>query len=580
MLQKATDLKEEIQRLKSHDHVCLIYKTPEEWVTAVTAFLAAGLTRNEKCVYVTDANNIEEICALLDAAGIDVVAWESSGGLTFIKGAEFFIQDWSFDPDRTIARLTAESKKAFTEGFSALRLTAEMSWVLRGPYGFRPFSEYEVKLNRDFFPKYGCVGMCQYDYRKFRFSPEIIKQAVFSHPLLIVGSIVYSNPFYIPAGHFVGEKGVAREVRLLLDQVQKGRKGQAGFGLEKREERVILDSMSERVLLYDRSLKVLLANRAAGESVGVAPEKLVGRYRHQIWQKHAAPCQDCPVEKAFATGETQESETVTADGRVWLVRSCPLRNEGGIVFSVVEISQEITERKRAEEKIREYQEQLRLLASELTFAEERERRRIAVDLHDFVGQTLAVAKIKLAALQEMASTSGLGEPLSEVQGYIEEAIKYTRSLIYEISSPLLYEFGLEPAVEQLVQQVQEQHAITAQFINDGQPKPVNHEAEISLFRALRELLTNVIKHARAQNVRVHMRRDGDYLQMTVEDDGIGFDTSNIGFGLSENGARFGLFNIRERMVCIGGSFAVKSQPWCGTVVTLRAPLRRHEPGKE
>ncbi len=121
---------------------------------------------------------------------------------------------------------------------------------------------------------------------------------------------------------------------------------------------------------------------------------------------------------------------------------------------------DITERKASEEKIRVYEEQLRSLASELTLLEERERRRIANDLHDHIGQNLALSKIKLGELRASVSSS-LVKPLHEIHGLIEQTIQYTRSLTFELSPPILYELGFEAAVEWLAEQIQEKHGISS-----------------------------------------------------------------------------------------------------------------------
>jgi signal transduction histidine kinase len=119
------------------------------------------------------------------------------------------------------------------------------------------------------------------------------------------------------------------------------------------------------------------------------------------------------------------------------------------------------------------QQRLRSLASELILAEERERRRIAMALHDRVAQTLALSKLKLEAVQESVSSTDLAKPLDEIYRLIEQAIQDTRSLTFEVSPPILYQLGLEAAVEWLTERVQDRHGILSNFEDDGQPKPSN-----------------------------------------------------------------------------------------------------------
>ncbi len=232
---------------------------------------------------------------------------------------------------------------------------------------------------------------------------------------------------------------------------------------------------------------------------------------------------------------------------------------------------EITERKKAEEKLLIYQKQLRSLASELSLAEERLRRRIAMDVHDHVGQNLAISKIKIESLRESVTSPELAEDLEEIRDLIAQTIESTRSLTFELSPPVLYELGFEAAVEWLVRQTRQQYGLSADFKADGQTKPLDNNVRVFLFQAVRELLVNVAKHAQARNVTVSTRRVGNEIRVSVEDDGVGFDISQTGSYDYKTGG-FGLFSIRERLGHIGGRFEIESKPGRGTRVTLAVPI--------
>jgi signal transduction histidine kinase len=219
-----------------------------------------------------------------------------------------------------------------------------------------------------------------------------------------------------------------------------------------------------------------------------------------------------------------------------------------------------------------YQKQLRSLASQLSLAEERERRRIAIDLHDRVGQALAMANIKLGVLRQLESSAELSGLVDEVSNFIEQAIQEARTLMFEISSPILYELGFEAAIRHRVDQIQKQHGIIAVCEHDQQPKPLDDDVRILLFQAVSELMVNVVKHARARHVAVRIRRDEDQIRVCVEDDGMGFDASGTATRPTLTGG-FGLFSIRERLSHIGGGLWIESQPGRGTLVTLVAPIK-------
>ena len=224
------------------------------------------------------------------------------------------------------------------------------------------------------------------------------------------------------------------------------------------------------------------------------------------------------------------------------------------------------------EALRERETQLRSLTSRLSLIEERERRQIATDLHDNLGQTLAVAKMKLGTLKGVASSSEAAEGIDKICESIDEAIRYTRSLTSELSPPVLYSFGFVPAVEWLVEQFQEQHGIRLEFRDDGEQKPMDEETRILLFRITRELLFNIVKHSQARNGRVSISKDGNSIQIVVKDNGVGFDAATM-FNKVDS---FGFFSIRERLKYLGGRLEVDSEPGKGTKVVLSALLKQTE----
>jgi signal transduction histidine kinase len=227
------------------------------------------------------------------------------------------------------------------------------------------------------------------------------------------------------------------------------------------------------------------------------------------------------------------------------------------------------ERKRSGQEITAYQEQLRALASEIFFVEQRERHKIATALHDQVGQTLAMACVKLGGLRhEVVALSG---QIDEIREMITEAIRYFRTLTFELSPPILYELGLEAAVCSLAEHYQKEHGIRIDCLLDRQPKPLSDDMRDLLFQGVRELLVNAIKHARAEKITISCRREGTDIRVVVEDDGAGLDSA-AGGSLTAKSQGFGLFSLRERLKYLGGSISIASNPGRGTRVALTAPL--------
>lgn len=234
------------------------------------------------------------------------------------------------------------------------------------------------------------------------------------------------------------------------------------------------------------------------------------------------------------------------------------------------------ERKRADLKFLEYQLQLKSLASELALTEEYERRRIASELDSRVSQSLAASKSKLDMLSRSIAGEELRNVLSEISRSLGKMITDTASLSSDLSSPLLYDLGLEAAVAQwLYDEIEKKCGIKIEFTDDGEIKPLDDDVRILVFRNVRELLSNVAKHSRATKVRVSIDRVGRRIRIAVEDDGVGFDPVKVA---SQAAARseFGLFGIQTKLAHLGGHLEIKSAPGCGCKVTIIAPLKREK----
>ena len=234
---------------------------------------------------------------------------------------------------------------------------------------------------------------------------------------------------------------------------------------------------------------------------------------------------------------------------------------------------DITHQKQAEKKVLTCQQKLRSLASELSFAEERTRRQTAVALHDIIGRTIAFAKMKLGALRKPTLDASLLESLDEIIELLNTTLEDTRNLISELSPPVLYELGFIPAIEWLTQHMQQEYGIKVAFLDDKRTKPLDKDVRMFLFQAVRELLVNVAKHAKAQKAKVSVYRDEDKIRVDVSDDGIGFDNTEA-FPIMDITTGFGLFSIRERMESIGGQLKIESEPGNGTKVIVTAPLKK------
>ncbi len=229
---------------------------------------------------------------------------------------------------------------------------------------------------------------------------------------------------------------------------------------------------------------------------------------------------------------------------------------------------EIEEHKRSEKSLRLAQKNLRAMASELVFAEERSRQHFATDLHDTVVQTLGAAKLRGQLIQEQIPADA--KPVfTEMQDMVSESITQARQIMSEMSPPVLYELGFIPALEWLAEQIGSQHGIAVTLEKQGGADSLAHEVQVLMFQAVRELLMNVVKHAGATEALIKTSRDHNAIRISVRDNGRGF-SGKVSFRPDRNGG-FGLFSIRERLKYLGGQLTIHSIPGQGTRVMMTAP---------
>jgi signal transduction histidine kinase len=231
---------------------------------------------------------------------------------------------------------------------------------------------------------------------------------------------------------------------------------------------------------------------------------------------------------------------------------------------------DVTVRREAERKIRDYQVKLQQMAFEAALAEERERRRIAQDLHDRVGQSLALARIKLDVVRGITSKE-IRAAIDMAIELISTSIEDTRTLTFDLAPPVLYDLGLKPALAWLCEDIEKRTGVHVEIADDGAQPRFDESTAALLFRAVRELLTNVFKHAQAPSARVALEQVGERFEIHVEDTGAGFDVEKLGRGPD---AGFGLFSVREQIARLGGTVAIESTPRRGTRVSLRVPVAK------
>lgn len=290
-----------------------------------------------------------------------------------------------------------------------------------------------------------------------------------------------------------------------------------------------------------------------------------------------------------------EFRSLRPDGDViWLFTNAVVLREGGTPLRMIGATVDITASKRAAEQLQSWnaaleqrvgertrelkqsQERLRALATELNLAEQRERKRVATELHDHLAQLLVLSRLKIGQAKRVGGRHpAYGSLLQQSEDVINDALAYTRTLVADLSPTILYEFGLGAALAWLAEYMRRYDLSVNLIMEKHEDAVLPEDQAVLLFQSIRELLINAHKHARSHDATVTVTRQRNSLRIEVRDEGQGFDPSAILLTNDEPSApvlHFGLFSIRERMRALGGAFDIHSQPGQGTTATLTVTL--------
>ncbi len=397
-----------------------------------------------------------------------------------------------------------------------------------------------------------------------------------------------ASPLYDQDGNIAGAIESIRDISGLkhLEEVIQMTGKELQLALEKLGERELMDRIIQTspagILVVNSAMEVMFANARAEQVLGLEiKDKARRTYKKPVWSvtddKGNPIANEEMVYKNVITTGNQVYDVVNTlwwpDGTRTLlsINAAPLMGRSGRIDGAVLSIEDVTGRREAEEKITSYQKQLRSLAAQLSLVEERERRRIAEGIHDHIGQSLAISRLKMRTLKRAVSLVEVLAGLDEIIVIIEEVIMKTRSLTFELSPPVLYDLGFEAVVEWLGEQVLMRNGVDVNLNSKLKSKSPDEDVRIFLFTAVRELFFNIIKHARAQEVFIDIQDLGEKIMVTVRDNGIGFDTRLFGPSPGKK-AGFGLFSIRERLEHLGGRLEIVSRLGFGTSVSIEAPF--------
>ena len=365
--------------------------------------------------------------------------------------------------------------------------------------------------------------------------------------------------------------------------------------------KTLADSAPVLMWMNDRE-GARFVNRAYLEFLGVSGQVVVGKYD---WAAFVHPEDRQRYLQAYLSAFEKHAlfdeqfRFRRHDGLYRWMRSVgqPRHSSSGELLGYVGATYDITEIKEAQARLERWsvelehavnvktaelqqsQERLRALTSELNLAEQRERKRLATELHDHLQQMLVLGKLTIGQGKRAASGVPACENiLKKVDDILSEALTYSRTLVAELSPPVLRDHGLIASLKWLAEYMKKKHEHTVTVIVPDDPRlNLPEDQRVLLFQSVRELLINSAKHASTGRASLTMEKRADHLRITVKDEGTGFDLAAVaeaGVPSGEISSKFGLYSIQERMRALGGSFTIHSAPRQGTIATLILPLLR------
>ena len=359
---------------------------------------------------------------------------------------------------------------------------------------------------------------------------------------------------------------------LVITDITERKKAEKALRESEEFSSSLLDNAPNPVLVINPDTSLRYVNPALEKLTGFSNTELVNRKTPYPWwteEKYEKTIKD--FEEAMSKGaEGLEELFQRKNGeRFWVeINSRPIRRNGELDHYLANWV-DITERKKGEEELRHYSERLRVMAMQLSAAEDNERRRLAQELHDRVGQNLTALSINLSMVRTQLpeeAVAPVSSTLDDSQSIVEQTAAIIRDVMSNLQPPVLEEYGLVAALRWYADRFASRTGISVTVQGEDPSPRLSTSSENSLFRIVQETLTNVAKHAQATQVTVTLVAETKTVRLVVTDDGIGFNTEDVINPDVQKG--WGLTTMSERAKNLGGSFDIESRPGHGTRVVV------------
>jgi len=535
-------------------HFCQFYQTKEDLIDILVPYFKAGLENNEFCMWITSEPLSEkEAKKAMREALPDFDRYLKRGQIEIIPHEEWYLEKGSFNIQRVLSGWIDKLDQALAQGYDGLRLTGNTFWLEERDW--RNFTEYEEKVN-NVIGKYKMMAICSYSLDKCGAS-EVI-------------DVVSNHQFAL----------IRKEVKWELIE---------SSDLKQAEEEIerVLHRLKERYAELSCLYEIDKISRKEGVTIEESLKE-VAQLMPPAWQypEITGSCityedKKYKTRKFKETKWMQRANIIVSNKKAGLVEVCYLEKkpkidegpfveeERNLINAISERLGQTIERKRAEEEIKSSREQLRNLAAHLQSVREEERKLIAREIHDELGQSLTALKMDLYWLDKRMPIDQrpLLKKTKSMSRLIDKTIRRIKKISAELRPGLLDYLGLPAAIEWEGKELQNRTEIKCEVNIDSEDIILEQDHSTAFFRIFQEVLTNAARHAKATRIKVSLKEKAGKLELRVRDNGKGITEKQISDPKS-----FGLIGMRERAQFLGGEVKIRGVQDKGTTIIATIPL--------
>ncbi|MCW3124939.1 MAG: sensory transduction histidine kinase [Bacteroidetes bacterium] len=572
-------------------HSCQFYQTKHDLLEILIPYFKAGLENNEFCLWiVSDPLDVRQATLALKKEVTNFDNYRVEHKIEILSHDEWYFERGKFNSKKIYNGWTKKLGQALKMGCSGMRVSGNIGWIEQGVH--RSVLEYEKGLEQFLIGKCMIV-LCTYPLKKCHASDVL--DVAFIHDSAVSKRNGRWEIVEVPENKKTREQiqmmndelerrvnertmQLARAIEELKYEMAEHKKLEDELGFTYQHLSYHIENTPLAVIEFDKDLFVKRWSKLAEEMFGWKASEVLGI---NVYDPKFAIIYEEDIQgvgkineqlmKGAVNRNISLNRNYTKDGKIiyceWY--NSVLRDERGNVITILSLVHNVTERKKAEEELRQLNIELRSLSSHLQNVREEERIQIARDIHDDLGQQLTALKIEVDQLQKkMPKDDLLKVKVNNILSLILEAINTIRRIAIDLRPAILDDLGLFAALDWMTKEFSKRTGILCLLQLEASQPEFEKDVTIAIFRIFQESLTNIAKHSKATTVTATIKMKNENLVMTICDNGIGFNEGEV-----KPKKSFGLLGMKERAIALNGEIKITSRKGNGTLVQLNLPMK-------